>query len=261
MSRTANSQKMDEIFANQGLAGVTTLILSKLNTKALVNCRLVSKSWKSVVDRQKFFYVRKLEKIASKNHDFFHGDDFRFVSHEKFLEVYKTFSSIKNLEDLQMMTKIMSEFFALDQFELEEYYYDPLEWSIWNNNLDYLKFLCRFCPSDYLNLVHYAGRSPRDDDEWNPFIMACTQGHIEIVRYFIDNSDKLGLDLNVKPKSHSWSAFMRAIGNIQLSYSALSPNKFRIGIYQKIFQNLKRRKRRKYYCESLFIFCYAKQIS
>ena len=256
MSRTANSQKMDEIFANQGLAGVTTLILSKLNTKALVNCRLVSKSWKSVVDRQKFFYVRKLEKIASKNHDFFHGDDFRFVSHEKFLEVYKTFSSIKNLEDLQMMTKIMSEFFALDQFELEEYYYDPLEWSIWNNNLDYLKFLCRFCPSDYLNLVHYAGRSPRDDDEWNPFIMACTQGHIEIVRYFIDNSDKLGLDLNVKPKSHSWSAFMRAIGNIQLlvlkfSDYALSPNKFRIGIYQKIFPNLKRRKN----CESLFIFC------
>ena len=114
MPRTANSQKMDEIFANQGLAGVTTLILSKLNTKALVNCRLVSKSWKSAVDRQKFLYVRKLEKITSKNHD-----NFNFGSHEEFLEVYKTFFSIKNLEDLQMMTKIMSEFFGLNQFELE----------------------------------------------------------------------------------------------------------------------------------------------
>ena len=65
-----NSQKMDEIFASQGLEGVTTLILSKLSTKALVTCRLVSKSWKSAVDRQKFLYVRKLEKITSKNHDF-----------------------------------------------------------------------------------------------------------------------------------------------------------------------------------------------
>ena len=118
----ANSQKMDEIFASQGLEGVTTLILSKLSTKALVTCRLVSKSWKSAVDRQKFLYVRKLEKITSKNHDFLHGDNFNFGSHEEFLEVYKTFFSIKNLEDLQMMTKItkiMSEFFGLNQFELE----------------------------------------------------------------------------------------------------------------------------------------------
>ena len=143
----ANSQKMDEIFASQGLEGVTTLILSKLSTKALVTCRLVSKSWKSAVDRQKFLYVRKLEKITSKNHDFLHGDNFNFGSHEEFLEVYKTFFSIKNLEDLQMMTKIMSEFFGLNQFELENCD-NPLEWSVWKKNLDYVKFLCRFCPKD-----------------------------------------------------------------------------------------------------------------
>ena len=62
---------MDAFVKSQGLNHLAIAILIYLDDKSLVQCRQIKKSWKALIDNQKFFYIRQLQKLVENNQLFF----------------------------------------------------------------------------------------------------------------------------------------------------------------------------------------------
>ena len=62
----SNDSFLNEVVLNSGFCPIATNIFSHLDYNALANCRLVSKSFKGLIDHQRFLKVAQLEDMVVK---------------------------------------------------------------------------------------------------------------------------------------------------------------------------------------------------
>ena len=107
------TQIMDGFFRVKLLNHLAVEILIHLDDKTLTNCRSVCKAWKVLIDNQKFYYVRQLNKILQaesfKNVQMWEFFDIR----PDWLIILSSFDTSKNLIELKNMTKIHEFVYAL----------------------------------------------------------------------------------------------------------------------------------------------------
>ena len=107
------TQIMDRFFRVKLLNHLAVEILIHLDDKTLTNCRSVCKAWKVLIDNQKFYYVRQLNKILQaesfKNVQMWEFFDIR----PDWLIILSSFDTSKKLIELKNMTKIHEFVYAL----------------------------------------------------------------------------------------------------------------------------------------------------
>ena len=107
------TQIMDGFFRVKLLNHLAVEVLIHLDDKTLTNCRSVCKEWKVLIDNQKFYYVRQLNKILQaesfKNVQMWEFFDIR----PDWLIILSSFDTSKNLIELKNMTKIHEFVYAL----------------------------------------------------------------------------------------------------------------------------------------------------
>ena len=199
-------------------------ILEKLDDKSLTNCRLVNKTLKSLIDQEKFYYVRQIAKKKSiKILKLF------LEHHSEWIPVLAKFDSRQTIGDLKNMlnflrlfSKHLSKLVKAKKPESEYLKIDPLQWIVSKNNPGWVKFLMRFVQD--LNSTtqfeinfgqeftepHTFGPTEWTKDSWTGLMEACSQGYTEIVRIYFENSEGKDIDWN-KKSTLGRTAFMMAV--------------------------------------------------
>ena len=220
-------------------------IFSNLSDKSLADCRRVKKSWKELIDKQKFYYVRQLAKKKEKHPRFFNANQ----QWNDIIDDLKNESESK-LSDLKNMNIFLKEFFKLKQPSN----YDPLEWMVSRNQITWVTFLLKFvqdldqetdigsglvfdpnddanddlpttplmtaCHHGYADIVkvimgNVEGKTidlnKRGNGGQPPFIHACCRGETEVVKVFLEFADKLNINLNLTDNVGDNSGFSYAV--------------------------------------------------
>ena len=168
-------------------------IFSNLSDKSLADCRRVKKSWKELIDKQKFYYVRQLAKRKEKHPRFFNANQ----QWNDIIDDLKNESESK-LSDLKNMNIFLKEFFKLKQPSN----YDPLEWMVSRNQITWVTFLLKFVQdldqeTDIgSGLVFDPNDDANDDLPTTPLMTACHHGYADIVKVIMSNVEGKTIDLN-----------------------------------------------------------------
>ena len=168
-------------------------IFSNLSDKSLADCRRVKKSWKELIDKQKFYFVRQLAKRKEKHQRFFNANQ----QWNDIIDNLKNESESK-LSDLKNMNIFLKEFFKLKQPSN----YDPLEWMVSRNQITWVTFLLKFVQdldqeTDIgSGLVFDPNDDANDDLPTTPLMTACHHGYADIVKVIMSNVEGKTIDLN-----------------------------------------------------------------
>ena len=168
-------------------------VFSNLSDKSLADCRRVKKSWKDLIDKQKFYYVRQLAKKKEKHPRFFNANQ----QWNDIIDDLKNESESK-LSDLKNMNIFLKEFFKLKQPSN----YDPLEWMVSRNQITWVTFLLKFVQdldqeTDIgSGLVFDPNDDANDDLPTTPLMTACHHGYADIVKVIMSNVEGKTIDLN-----------------------------------------------------------------
>ena len=221
--RNHETQKMDAFVKSQGLNHLAIAILIYLDDKSLVQCRQIKKSWKALIDNQKFFYIRQLQKLVENNQLFF------TFKNRQWFQIVDGISRLRRLYKLTMiknMTKLLTQFFKAKSSYV--HLYSPMEWIVSKNQAIWIKFALKYVTdldhknlrndytetrtalmtavkAGYVNIVklilqNCQGKSISfdviDRNGFTPFINACNRGQLEIVKLFLQYADEYNIDLN-----------------------------------------------------------------
>ena len=168
-------------------------IFSNLSDKSLADCRRVKKSWKELIDKQKFYYVRQPATRKEKHPRLFNAND----QWNDIIDDLKNESESK-LSDLKNMNIFLKEFFKLKQPSN----YDPLEWMVSRNQITWVTFLLKFVQdldqeTDIgSGLVFDPNDDANDDLPTTPLMTACHHGYADIVKVIMSNVEGKTIDLN-----------------------------------------------------------------
>ena len=159
-------------------------IFVRLDDKSLANCRRVKKTWKKLIDNQKFYFIRQITQCQKKHGSF-------FKSNKQWQEILQDFDTTQKLLDLKNMSIFLKEFFKLKNPEL----YDPFEWIVSRNQIPWVKFLLRFVNdlnqwTDIGSELEFESNEKVDDDARTPLHTACINGSTEIVKLLFEAKDK-----------------------------------------------------------------------
>ena len=200
-------------------------IAKKLDDKSLTNCRLVNKAFKTLIDQEKFYYVRQISKKTQtsimkmylKQHSDWNSILAKFDSRQ-------TIGDLKNiLNFLKLFIKHLSKQ-VKGQRQPSQFLksIDPLQWIVSKNNPGWVRFLFRFV--DDLNSTtefeinfgktfeepHTFGPTEWTKDSWTGLMTACSEGYTDIVRLYFENTEGKTIDWN-KKSTLGKTAFMMAV--------------------------------------------------
>jgi len=203
----------------------------------------VNKAWKSLIDSEKFYFIRQIIKFKTKYKSF-------FKAHVEWNGILGDFDSKQKLSDLKNMSRFLHEFFKMKNPEK----YDPFEWIVSRNEINWVKFLLRFvkdlnqtsevgsetnfkettynteshepafftaCFEGYTEIVELLMNVSKDDKiidyNWQdlggrtPFQIACERGETKIVKLFLKHAEELKIDLNSRSNVLNRNAVCSAI--------------------------------------------------
>ena len=176
---------------NRGLRHIALIILTKLDNKSITKCRLVNKAWKSLIDSEKFYFIRQIIKFKTKYKSF-------FKAHVEWNGILGDFDSKQKLSDLKNMSRFLHEFFKMKNPEK----YDPFEWIVSRNEINWVKFLLRFVKdlnqtSEVGSETNFKETTYNTESHEPAFFTACFEGYTEIVELLMNVSkdDKI-IDYN-----------------------------------------------------------------
>ena len=167
---------MEKLLANPGHCQIVRHISSFLDLKSLTQCRLVSQSWRDLIDNDRPWLVFQLEHIYNTSMEMlicsarYDGVDLNFLkavtSRPEWYTVIQQISSIPRLK------KVVQQLWVyLPNHEFR----DPLNCAIMKSNSEFVELLI----DSGIDLTRTAL------DGWSPMHYACSSGNKEIVQMFI----------------------------------------------------------------------------
>ena len=151
---------MEKIVENSGFEHIGAQIFWLLDNKSLCYCRQVKRSWKYLIDQQKFLYYRQLDNLR------------KFCSGEIWTNIFKCFMRLKSIYDLETCIKVITESHKLS---------DPIA----SGNLENVTFLIPLMIQNGMKM-----------DVEQSFVAACRMGNYSIVCCIAEMSEDFDLKLN-----------------------------------------------------------------
>ena len=163
---------MEQLVQNPGFTYVVLNIFAYLDNKTLKNCRLVCKSWCNFIDLEKINWIEILDRQTAELTDW--------------LDQNPSWSNaIIEICDGGQIEVIKKMFVALNQSKYLIYEKSPLQQAALVGDIETIEFLVPLLREN-------------DDDHQNLFILAATKGHLDIVKYLINQ----GFDVNEQNEDH-----------------------------------------------------------
>ena len=198
---------IQDLIQNQGLKHIAEEIIGYLDAKSLANCRLVSKSWRDLVENGKIWWILQLQDMMTKQRSV----DLRpliFLNHfPPWKEVIEFFASRgKSSPEMTRQFCRSMEFYLNESDDLflkkgMYYYFDPLTLAIQHGDIDFIECILQ-CPFDF-NCPKRNWR-PRS----TPFLFASLPGYETTLCLLLDYAAKWRrVDLN---KPDHFPAFFEA---------------------------------------------------
>ena len=177
---------MNKIVHNQGLSHLALDIWSHLEVAPdLINCRLVCKSWQTMIDNSKVYWKKRLQ--------------FPSVKKIQVLRNYSDFRAAMNsILQCKKLAKIKRFVFIFEKYlrqNIGASHYSktvpkgsPIHWYAKNGRAQEVVFLLKLLPS--LNEFDTTGQTA--------FMKACAYGHLVLVKVLIEASKTKDINLNAR---------------------------------------------------------------
>ena len=184
---------MESFFTNPGLKHIGYRILASLDTKNQLNCRLVCKSWKDLVEDSYFGYSEMkywLEKCFEKRLFLNYKnawEELIFVARQNQFKSILKFYFIRMFEkiDKKPVSQIVRSFFFEDNLkDMKLLNLSPLHIYAELGDLEMVKFLAE----QVLDIVDVTN-CILVRQNWTPIHEAASKGHSEVVKYLLDVFD------------------------------------------------------------------------
>ena len=173
---------MDLLIENPGLQHIGLQILEQLDVQSLENCRWVCQSWKYLIDTsedlQYTVYTEELYRISDEHERLF---DFW----PQWFQMFEDFISKKPLEDLKYFTQFINNYLYHCKSIKKE---SPFHYAAKFGDLELIEFLCE-------NMTDFNTKSKLHDGATG-FLIAAKCGHDNVVKYLIESSDYVNINLN-----------------------------------------------------------------
>ena len=185
--------RMDEFVCNPGLEFIAHKIFEYVDChETLMNCRLVSKSWKNCLDRNRKWWILQLDKIRKYKFDI--GDayekaDFCEFDPEFVEEVlFDIEKSNFSFEDLKTFVNLMKDFISNRRGTS---FPCPLHYAARHGRLDFFRVLTKTHLKDF-NVVIESSY----DECSTPLSVACYNGQLEIIEFYLNLEGERKIDFN-----------------------------------------------------------------
>ena len=171
---------MEEWLGNQGLCHVVNHISRFLDAKSLAQCRLVSHSWRDLIDNDRPWWIFQLELIQTKEKTFVAYDEDNnkkpltttiMARFPRWIVFSEEFSRKQRIARLKIMVNEMWTYFKDEKVECE----CPLLYAVKSSNTNFVQLLID-CNIDL---------KIKCDHDMNPMHYACKFGNFEMVQMLI----------------------------------------------------------------------------
>ena len=176
---------MDKIVLNPGLSHLALHIWSHLDVVPDLNqCRLVCKSWRSLIDGSKMYWKKRLRfpNSTKKNQVLRNYSDFRMATNA--ILQCKKLPKIKRF--VYLFEKYLRQNIQPSHFSKMVPKYSPIHWYAKNGRTAEVMFFLKLLPS--LNEFDTTGQTV--------FMKACAYGQLVLVKALIEASKTKDIDLN-----------------------------------------------------------------
>ena len=193
---------MDYVLSNEGLIHIREQIFGYLDFHTITDCRKVfKKRYGEVWDSwsKKFCLIQYFLQLGNLP---VNVDDDVILKDviPKWCKAVKKFGNMASLEDLKEVNGSLQRLFFPEAMKFDEF--DCRHFPIYvAAELGHLKLMELLLLTDYdfnQRLVYKSSFYPHLGYETTPFIGACQEGNIEIVKVMINSSEKLDIDLKVR---------------------------------------------------------------
>ena len=186
---------MKEFLENPGLDHIAIHISRHLDPKSLASCRLVSHSWRNLIDNDRPWLVFQLNHIQNTEKSFIDcntiqikGPTLKSTIAKRFPEwtsVIEQFTKRQKIIKLQGFVEQMWIYFKDDEMI---FYTNPLHDAARKSNITFVELLINAG-------VDLSMKNPTGS---TPFHYACQQGNIEMVELLLKNQPKYDISLDVQ---------------------------------------------------------------
>ena len=217
--------RMDELVCNPGLEHLAEEIFSYLEPNDLMNCCLVSKSWKEICEKP--MWRLRLEYFTNKK--LLKGDPKWKWSGEPIplVEMYPEYQAVCNyvkhqesLENLRIFAFFLQEFYSLQLSEKREAGLSPIHYAANEGRVDIFEILVK--TSVDFNSIY--------GDKFTALDLACIGKHVELVKLIFKYRKEKNINFDLGQFSNACYSGIKDIVEIFIEYSnenTLDPNFYR----------------------------------
>ena len=214
-----NPSNLEEFIANPGLCHIVKNISSFLDLKSLAQCRLVSQSWRGLVDNDRPWLIFQLEfihdqekwKCKSNNKNKPKGQ----TTIKEVFPKWNTFiTKISQRISIPKLKELVQHMWTYLEDEELSYRRHPFLYAIEESNIPFVQLLIDFG----IDL------KMRDAKKWTPLHYACMYGNIEMAKLIakhVPNFDTTSVT------NKGWTIFHMAVRNQDPHVAKLILNSFR----------------------------------
>ena len=155
-------------------------IFDELDDKTLVKCRILNKVWCHSIDEQRNTWMKMIRRKYSKRHLSIFQKDWGKVFHRTPIEFVKELA-------MTVKSKFKGDY-------IENYCFKPLHFAAMSGNLKLYTFINEKVEDKFPFMERIAGNVRYDVEAKTPLDFASEYGHLDIVRYIIQNVDVRNID-------------------------------------------------------------------
>ena len=228
---------LSKLMSNQGYDCIVEAIFTNMDPTSLAKCRLVSKSWKALIDTRRTILVYQLQQLKQNKMEGLIAEYQRKHSIiEEFPEFRRAFLDLERNatgHELSIIVMFLQKYSKHQKFPIEKlrhYGWDkrilrsPLHQAIIHGDLAMVNLFIAYAFKKHINL------NVPDGNGLTAFHFACLHGKLEVVKLFLKNVKEEFLQVNVLDQNGNSPLQLVCIGNQPETLQLLLDRSIQFGI-------------------------------
>ena len=228
---------LSKLMSNQGYDCIVEAIFTNMDPTSLAKCRLVSKSWKALIDTRRTILVYQLQQLKQNKMEGLIAEYQRKHSIiEEFPEFRRAFLDLERNatgHELSIIVMFLQKYSKHQKFPIEKlrhYGWDkrilrsPLHQAIIHEDLAMVNLFIAYAFKKHINL------NVPDGNGLTAFHFACLHGKLEVVKLFLENVKEEFLQVNVLDQNGNSPLQLVCIGNQPETLQLLLDRSIQFGI-------------------------------